>query len=108
MAYFGVVYGCVYGALLVLAFRSYRGLASGAVGIAAAVAGALVFYLSGPVSGGAWEPHQEIASALFTIAFFLALAAHRYRAAVVMLVLNAAVREDCGLLLEHSRIGWNR
>jgi hypothetical protein len=69
------------------------------IGIAAAAVGAVLFYLSGPVSGGAWEPHQEIASALFTIAFFLALAAHRHRAAWTMLVLNAAVREDCGLLL---------
>jgi hypothetical protein len=99
MTYYGVVYGCVYGALLALAFRAFRGLASGAAGIAVAAAGALVFYLSGPVSGGAWEPHQEIACALFTIAFFLALSARRHRIAVAMLVLNAAVREDCGLLL---------
>jgi hypothetical protein len=105
MTYYGVVYGCIYGALLVLAFRAFRGLASGPAGIAIAAAGALVFYLSGPVSGGAWEPHQEIASAFFTIAFFLALAARRHRVAAVMLVLNAAVREDCGLLLALPLLG---
>lgn len=99
MTYYGLVYGCIYGALLVLVYHAYRSLAPGLTGIAVAAVGALLFDLSGPVSGGAWEPHQEIASALFTIAFFLALAAHRYRAAWTMLVLNAAVREDCGLLL---------
>jgi hypothetical protein len=97
MSYYGLVYGCLYGALLVLAFRALYVLARGSVVIA--TIGAVLFYLSGPVSSGAWEPHQEIASALFTIGFFLALAAERQRIAWVMLVLNATVREDCGLLL---------
>jgi hypothetical protein len=105
MTYYGIVYGCAYGALLVLAFRAFRGLAPDLAGIAIAAAGALMFYLSGPVSSGAWEPHQEIASALFTIAFFLALAGRRHRTAVAMLVLNATVREDCGLLLALPLLG---
>jgi hypothetical protein len=105
MTYYGLVYGCAYGALLVLGYRAYRGLAPGLTGIAIATAGALAFYLSGPVSGGAWEPHQEIASAAFTIAFFLALARRWHRAAAAMLLLNAAVREDCGLLLALPLLG---
>jgi len=105
MTYYGVVYGCVYGALLAVVFCAFRTLAAGAVGIAVGAVGALVFYLSGPVSGGAWYPHQEIASALFTIAFFLAFAAHRHGIAVAMLILNASVREDCGLLLALPLLG---
>jgi hypothetical protein len=103
--YYGNVYGSIYGALLIVAYRAFRGLALGSAGIAVSAVGALAFYLSGPVSGGAWYPHQEIASALFTIAFFLALAAHRHRVAAAMLVLNAAVREDCGLLLALPLLG---
>jgi hypothetical protein len=105
MTYYGCVYGCVYGALLVLAFRAFPGLATGPAAIATATIGSLIFYLSGPVSSSAWEPHQEIASALFTIAFFLALAGRHRRTAVTMLVLNAAVREDCGLLLALPLLG---
>ncbi len=105
MTYYGVVYGCAYGALLIVAYRAYRHLVPGSAGIFIAAVGSLVFYLSGPVSSGVWEPHQEIASALFTIAFFLAFAAHRHCIAVAMLVLNASVREDCGLLLALPLLG---
>src|SRR5262249_23137176 len=90
---------CVYGALLAVAFCAFRGLAVGAAGIAVGTVGALIFYLSGPVSGGSWYPHQEVVSAFFTLGFFVALARGRHRVAIAMLVLNALVREDCGLLL---------
>jgi hypothetical protein len=55
--------------------------------------------LSGPVNSGQWEPHQEIASALFTAGFFVAWSLGRRWIAIAMIFLNVAVREDCGMLL---------
>ena len=100
ITWFGLVYGLVYGALVVGAFALFRRLMGGrAWAVAAAAAAALVFYLSGPINAIQWEPHQEIASAMLTVAFFLAWGTGRLRAAIVFLVLNACVREDCGVLL---------
>jgi hypothetical protein len=64
-----------------------------------AVIGSFVFYLSGPMNSAQWEPHQEIASALFTAGFFIAWGLERQWIAVAMIVLNAMVREDSGMLL---------
>lgn len=95
MTYSGVVYGAVYGGILVLAFVALRGLCT----TLPALAGALALYLSGEILNAQWEPHQEIASALLTLGFFLAWSGRRNWLALACLVLNAAVREDCGLLL---------
>jgi hypothetical protein len=97
MSYYGLVYGTVYGLLLVAAFVAFRPLSGGRTVVAAL--GAFLFYLSGPVNAGQWEPHEEIASALFMVGFFLAWTQRRWRLAAVLLVLNAGVREDCGVLL---------
>lgn len=66
---------------------------------AVAFIGAVAFYMSGPVVESNWEPHQEIISSLIMIAFFLAWATERHIYAVVLLLLHATVREDCGALL---------
>jgi hypothetical protein len=97
MSYYGLVYGSVYAGLIFIAFVLYRGIFKGH-SVLAAIA-AVAFYLSGEVLSGQWEPRQEIASALFTAMFFLGWATERRSLAVVSLILNAAVREDCGLLL---------
>lgn len=97
MSYFGLVYGIVYGFLTVVAFRAFWLLSGGRTWLAAL--GSLGFYLAGPVNSGQWEPHQEIASALFMAAFFLAWAQSKWRSAALFLLLNATVREDCGMLL---------
>jgi hypothetical protein len=97
MSYFWLVYGSVYAGLIVIAFALYRRIFRGRTVLAASAAAA--FYLSGEVLSGQWEPHQEIASPLFTAMFFLGWATERQGLAIVSLVLNAAVREDCGLLL---------
>ena len=60
---------------------------------------AFAFYLTGPVNSSQWEPDQEIASALFTVGFFLAWGFGRRWIAIAMVVFNVAVREDCGMLL---------
>ena len=95
MTYFGVVYGVVYGGILVLTLISLRGLFS----VVPAVVGTLALYLSGEILNAQWEPHQEITSALLTLGFFVTWSGRRTAAAITCLVLNAAVREDCGMLL---------
>jgi hypothetical protein len=97
MSYYGLVYGVVVGLMLLVTFMILRRQYCGR--IVPAVIGSVLFYLSGPVNDGQWEPHQEQASSLFMLWFFLALGAGRPRPAVLMLVLNAATREDCGLIL---------
>ena len=97
ITYYGLVYGLVYACLAATGFILCRPLFSGRTIIAAALT--LAFYISGPVLSGQWEPHQEIASALFILLFFFAWARERNRLALVALCLNALVREDCGLLL---------
>ncbi len=97
MSYLGLVYGTIYASLVVVVFGAFRYLLGGRT-IPAAV-GCLLFYLCGAVSSGQWEPHQEIASGLFTAAFFLAWGTRRRGWAILALALNAAVREDCGILL---------
>jgi hypothetical protein len=97
MSYYGLVYGIVYASLVVLVFNLFRQL-YGQRTLVAALA-SFAFYLSGPVNSGQWEPHQEIASALFTAGFFVAWSLGRRWIAIAMIVLNVAVREDCGMLL---------
>ncbi|MFI5024339.1 MAG: hypothetical protein ACHQRJ_22145 [Alphaproteobacteria bacterium] len=114
MSYYGLVYGIIYGALVLVAFHAFLHLTNR--GTLAAFLLSLLFYLSGPVNSGQWEPHVEIASALFTLAFFIAWARRRLSAAVAFLLLNVAVREDCGMLLAlplfllaaHDRWGRHR
>lgn len=97
MSFYAAVYGVVYASLVVCVFALFRRATGGRTILA--VIGSLLFYLSGPVNAGQWEPHREIISALFIVAFFLAWGLRRQTAAVVMLALNAAVREDSGILL---------
>jgi hypothetical protein len=97
MSYYGLVYGIVYACLVVLVFHLFLRLPGHRTPIAAL--GSLVFYLSGPVNSIQWEPHQEIASALFTAGFFVAWGVQRRWTAIAMLVLDVMVREDCGMLL---------
>jgi hypothetical protein len=97
ISYYALVYGIIYASLVVLVFHLFLHLFNQRTLIAAA--GSLAFYLSGPVNSAQWEPHEEIASALFTAGFFLAWGLERRWMAALMLVLNAMVREDCGMLL---------
>ena len=97
ISYSGLIYGIIYASLLVLVFHAFLRLYDHNTLIAAL--GSFAFYLSGPVNGGQWEPHQEIASALFTAGFFIAWSLGREWIAIAMIVLNVAVREDCGMLL---------
>jgi hypothetical protein len=97
MTYYGLVYGALYGALVFTAFHALR--RAFGLSVLTACLASIAFYLSGPVLSGQWEPHQEIASALFTAIFFVAWADRRRGVAILALCLNAAVREDCGLLL---------
>jgi len=97
MSYYGLVYGIVYASLVVLVFDLFRRL-YGQRTLVAALA-SFAFYLSGPVNSGQWEPHQEISSALFTAGFFVAWSLGRWWIAIAMIILNVAVREDCGMLL---------
>jgi hypothetical protein len=97
MSYYGLVYGVVYGLLLFVVFailrRQYGGM------LLPAAIGSVLLYLSGPVQNGQWEPHQEYASSLFMLWFFLAWRRGQLRLAIWMLVLNGTVREDCGVIL---------
>jgi hypothetical protein len=95
MTYYGLVYGTVYGSLLVLTLLALRGLTS----TLPALIGTLALYFSGEILNAQWEPHQEVASALFTLGFFMAWSGRRTAIALVCLALNAMVREDCGMLL---------
>lgn len=95
LTYCGIIYGFVYGSLLVLTLFALRGLVS----TLPAIVGTMMLYLSGEILNAQWEPHQEIASSLLTLAFFLAWTGHRAKTALICLVLNAMVREDCGMLL---------
>jgi hypothetical protein len=97
MTFYGLTYGTAYGALLVLAFATLRRLTPGRT--LPPLLGAALFYLSGEIIVGQFEPHQEIASALFMTACLAAWSQQRHRLAVLMLLLNASVREDCGILL---------
>ena len=97
MSYCGFVYGIIYASLVVLVFHAFLRLYDHNTLIAAL--GSFAFYLSGPVNSGQSEPHQEIASAIFTAGFFIAWGLGRGRIAIAMIVLNVAVREDCGMLL---------
>ncbi len=97
MSYYGLVYGIVYGLLLFVAFAILRRQYSGM--LLPATIGSVLLYLSGPIQNGQWEPHQEYASSLFMLWFFLAWRRGQLRLAVWMLVLNGTVREDCGVLL---------
>jgi hypothetical protein len=97
MSYYGLVYGLVYASLVVLVFHLFLGLSSQRTLIAAL--GSFLFYLSGPVNSAQWEPHQEIASALFTTGFFVGWGLRRRWIAITMLALDVTVREDCGMLL---------
>jgi hypothetical protein len=82
---------------VVLVFNLFRHL-YGQRTLVAALA-SFAFYLSRPVNSDQWEPHEEIASALFTVGFFVAWSLGRRWIAIAMIVLNVAVREDCGMLL---------
>ena len=97
MTYYALVYGIVYASLIVVVFYVFLRLFAQHTLIASLAS--FAFYLSGPVNSGQWEPHQEIASALFTAGFFVAWGLRRRWAAIAMLLLNVAVREDCGMLL---------
>jgi hypothetical protein len=97
MTYYGLVYGTVYASLVLIVFHAFLRLYGGSTLIAAL--GSFAFYLSGPVNSSQWEPHQEIASALFMAGFFIAWGLGRRTIAIAMLALNIAVREDCGMLL---------
>ena len=97
MSYYGIVYGIVFGLLLLTVFAALRRLFNGHVVLGSI--GTVLFYFAGEITNGQFEPHQEYASALFMIAFFSSWAMRRSRLAVAMIVLNAAVREDCGALL---------
>jgi hypothetical protein len=97
MSYCGLVYGIIYTFLLVLVFHAFLRLYGHNTLIAALAS--FAFYISGPVNSGQWEPHQEIASALFTAGFFVAWGLGRGWIAIAMIGLNAGVREDCGMLL---------
>lgn len=97
MVWYGLVYGVVDGFLLLAVFILLR--AQGAGRVLPAFAGTLLFYCCGAVAVGRFEPHQETASTLFMVAFFAAWAFRRPGWMLAMLVLNATVREDCGLLL---------
>lgn len=97
MTWFGLTYGVVYGLLLIAVFVILRPL-FGARAVLA-FAGAILFYCSGLITEGQFEPHQEYASSLFMIGFFIAWALGRSYWAITMLLLNVTVREDCGMLL---------
>jgi hypothetical protein len=97
MTWFGLTYGIVYGLLLLAVFFVLHRLFDAR--IVPAFAGTVLFYCSGQITVGQFEPHQEYASALFMVGFFIAWALDRWRWAVAMLLLNATVREDCGALL---------
>ncbi len=96
MTYYGLVYGVIYGLLLGVAYWPLRTMSGSSL---AAFIGSVAFYISGPVVEACWEPHQEIISSLMMIAFFMAWATERHTLAVVLLLLHASVREDCGVLL---------
>ena len=97
MSFYGLVFGLVFGLLLVVSFAVLRRQYNGR--ILPAVIGSVLLYLSGPINNGQWEPHQEYASSLFMVWFFLAWGTGHLRLAVLMVILNAAVREDCGVHL---------
>lgn len=96
MTYYGLVYGVVWGSLLVLVYKLLKKLPASSL---VACIGSVAFYISGPVAESNWEPHQEIISSLMMIAFFMAWATDRHILAVVSLSAHATVREDCGVLL---------
>lgn len=102
MSYYGVVYGAVYGTLLVVAFRLFSRIYRNPM--ISALSAALL-YFGGPLVNGQWEPHQEIASALFMLVFFRAWFENRFGLVLAAIVLNAAVREDCGMLLALPLLG---
>jgi hypothetical protein len=111
MSYYGLVYGVVFGLLLLAVFIALRQLFNGRV--LPSVAGSLLVYCSGEITVGQFEPHQEYASALFMIACFVAWAMERRNLAITCIVLNATVREDCGALLAMpllslALLGWWR
>ena len=97
MTWFGLTYGIVYGLLLLVVFFILHRLFDART--IPAFACTILFYCSGQMTVGQFEPHQECASALFMVGFFVAWALDRWRWAVAMLLLNATVREDCGALL---------
>jgi hypothetical protein len=97
MTYYGLTYGIIDGLLLLAVFNILHQLFGARV--IPAAAGTILFYFSGQITVAQFEPHQETASALFTLGFFISWARDRWRCAVAMLLLNATVREDCGALL---------
>jgi hypothetical protein len=96
-SYYGIIYGVIYGSLVVLVFYLFLLLFGQRTALAAI--GSFAFYLSGPVNSAQWEPHQEVADALFTTGFFIAWGLERRWLAIAMIVLNAMVREDSRILL---------
>lgn len=97
MTWFGLTYGILDGLLLLAVFACLYSLFGAQVLLT--FAGTMLFYCSGLITVGQFEPHQEYASALFMVGFFVAWALDRWPWAVAMLLLNATVREDCGALL---------
>ena len=97
MTWFGLTYGILDGLLLLAVFACLYSLFGARVLLT--FAGTMLFYCSGLITVGQFEPHQEYASALFMVGFFVAWALDRWPWAVAMLLLNATVREDCGALL---------
>jgi hypothetical protein len=96
MTYYGIVYGVVYGALLAFSYNLFRQISWARW---AAFVAAVVIYLSGPVVEANWEPHHEIMSSILMMGFFAAWFRGRGVLSLVLLIANAAVREDCGILL---------
>lgn len=97
MTFYGLVYGINDALLALMAFIVLRALSGGRD--IPAFLGTLLFCFCGLIVEPRFEPHQEFASSLFMLAFFVAGAFGRPRWAITLLVLNASVREDAGILL---------
>lgn len=99
ITYYALVYGAAVFAFMFLAYRLILPLAPGRV-VAPYIAAFTAFLLlhSQSVYSDGWELHMEIASPLFALLAFYAWQLRAYRWAALWLLMNAAIREDIGVI----------
>lgn len=98
MTYYGLVYGAVYAALGLTTYRLIVAHVPQRAAPWLASLGALALFCSQTVFEGQWEPHIEVASPIFFLLLLRAWQLRHYRSAIFWLVLNAAIREDLGVV----------
>jgi hypothetical protein len=98
MSYYAIVYAIAYGALGFVAYRLVRDMAPPRFAAAVGAVAGLALFCSAPVFRGQWEPHMEVVSPVFAILMFRSWQLRRYRACLVWLLCNAALREDLAVI----------